>query len=303
MTEYVITDDLDRKHGSFSDQDDAYEERNKLREFYPNRELSVHPASEDEAEKESAEDNEVDDSPTMSANYDFMADDSSNDDEQQFDTVGSMWTLGSHTGISDQNTSSLRSALQTTLDEADEDVDGDVIDVLEDAAGLVENTSVSSFECPHPDCGLHHSHSDHKHDVRDSFAVTESFASQVEFTPFCHCGVNELAMLMEFYGYINTQVFEDGDRFEAADEIDPDDLNAAYRDYKEDSNDPMATANVQSSLITVADINLEKERLQEVRSFFICRSSIERAADGAPIPQKTQAVITENRDALIEATS
>lgn len=239
----------------------------------------------------------------MTGNYEFVEDDDSNDNEQQFDTVGSMWTLGDHSGISAQNTTSLRSALQASLDDADEDVDGDVIDVLEDAAGLVEETSVSSFECSHPDCGLHHGHADHKHDIRSGFDVTENFASLIEFTPFCHCGVNELAMLMEFYGYINTQVFEDDHRFGAAEELSPAKLNAAYRAFKEDLNDPLETANIQSALEKAADVTLKREARQEIKAFFDRRSAIEGAADSAPIPQKTQAVISNNRDNLLEATS
>jgi len=303
MTEYVITDDLGVTANILQDEDNAYVERNRLEEVFPDSSFGVTKRAESEDSKNNAEDSEADDSTTMTETYDFMADDDSTDDEQQFDTVGSMWTLGEHSGVSSQNTTSLQNALQSTLDEADEDVDGEVIDVLEDAAGLVEDTSVSSFECSHPDCGLHHSHADHKHDIRSSFDVTEEFAAQLEFTPFCHCAVNELAMSMEFYGYINTQVFEDSGSFEAADEINPDDLNTAYRDYQEDRTDPLATANVQASLITAADINLNKEEIQEVRNFFSRRRSIENAADGAPIPQKTQAVITNNRDMLIEATS
>jgi hypothetical protein len=53
--------------------------------------------------------------------------------------------------------------------------------------------------------------------IDDELSVTPEFAEMLEFNPACHCGVNELAMLVEFYDEIRAPVFTDEDDLSAHD--------------------------------------------------------------------------------------
>lgn len=50
---------------------------------------------------------------------------------------------------------------------------------------------VSDFKCP--TCGLAHGHDTDKHRGSDSFGLTHSEASDMQFNPNCHCGYREIA--------------------------------------------------------------------------------------------------------------
>lgn len=82
-------------------------------------------------------------------------------------------------------------------------------DALNFAKEEVEEIEVSGYECPV--CGLVHEHSDNKHDIRSIFNVRQDFAERMEMCPYCHCGVNELARLVQQYDSIHVPVFTDED--------------------------------------------------------------------------------------------
>jgi hypothetical protein len=239
---------------------------------------------------------------TMS--YDFITtDDDVQDDnnDEQFNTVGSMWTLGDHSTASKDTTKNLSDSIGTAMSELDGEVDDEMMAVLQDASDLVSSASTSRFECPIESCGLGHSHSDHKHDIRSGFDVQNSFAEQMNFCPYCHCGVNELAMLMQFFGYINRPVFTDQHKFEGVFEVAPDVLNAVYRVF----NDEGATVNRAAGRVASRRGVDEKEMMPlgvrpEVKKFFQRRSSIESAANSAPIAKETREEISNDQDALEE---
>lgn len=239
-------------------------------------------------EENSAEDNDD----TTNMNYDFIAsDDDAQDFTNNFDTVGSMWTLGDHSAIETENRRGLIESINTATEDLDDDVDGEVKSVLEDAANLVEDTTVSRFECPV--CGLGHSHPDHKHDIRASFNVRDGFADQMDFCPYCHCGVNELAMLVDFFPYINVPVFEDQDDFEEVYEVEPDNLQDMIRAVVSGEKSP------EQAPLMAAESRKQSVR-QAVTTFLNRVRSIKNAADSAPIAQETRAEISESRDVLEE---
>ena len=254
------------------------------------------------------QDDETTDDSQISMSYDFIQSDydqdSTENNDEKFNTVGSMWTLGDHSTASSEGRSALSEAIEDTMDELDDDIDGDMVAVLEDASDLVKDTRVSKFECPVEACGLGHSHPDHKHDVRDSFDVLDSFADQMQFCPYCHCGVNELSMLMAFFPYISEPVFEDQHEFEGVLEVEPDILNDMYRLYVEDG----ASVSVAAGAVSARyDVN-ESEAVplgvrEDIKAFFSRRRSIEDAANAAPIAQETRSVIEDSREELEAVTS
>jgi len=126
------------------------------------------------------------------------------------------WKLGDHYARPTVDANQLRSDA-----ERNEGIDNTMAEVLGRAAEQVESASVRDFECPV--CGLSHGHGDKKHDTRSTFSVAPEFADYMEFAANCHCGVSELAMLMEFYGEIAVQVFEDDERFVAFESLMPSD--------------------------------------------------------------------------------
>jgi hypothetical protein len=263
--------------------------------------------SVEEREEQSDQTTEDNNDSSMS-NYDFIGDD--NDDERRetteddFNTVGSMWNLGDHSTASSVDRSGLTESINDTIEALDDDIDGDMKEVLQDASRLVQNTRVSNFECPVEACGLGHSHPDHKHDIRESFGVLDSFTDEMEFTPYCHCGVNELSMLMAFFPYITEPVFEDQHEFEEILEVEPDILDSMYRRYvQDDLSVSRAAAVVAGEFGQDESEAVPLGTRDAIKAFFRKRRSIERAAQAAPIAQETRGVIAQNREALEEATS
>ena len=238
------------------------------------------------------------------SNYDFIqTGDDSTDNEEQFNEVGSMWTLGDHTTADESDRSALSQAIDDTLEGLDSEVDDDMAEVLQDASAMVENTRVSRFECPVEACGLGHSHSDHKHDIRTSFGVTDSFAEQMEGCPYCHCGVNELSMLMQFYPFINEQVFSGRD-FSGVTAVEPSALEDMYRRYTQEgeSVDMAASSVAKQRGLSPSHVAPLGHR-DVVESFFKLRARIDDAADSAPIGSEMRGLISERREELLEATA
>jgi hypothetical protein len=203
------------------------------------------------------------------------------------------WTLGSHTTADNDERESIRELLSGV----DSEVDADLYETLDQASQLVGTQNVSGFECQV--CGLNHSHDDRKHDVRDIFGVTEAFADQMEFNPFCHCGVNELAMLMEFYPYIQQKMF-DADFTDAVSDINgrvlADVLDVLWdRAGASGGFDAEEAARKADRLWDLSD-----DDLTNIEVFYSEVQSIRNAADGAPIPSHVRESIEESREQIEE---
>jgi hypothetical protein len=233
--------------------------------------------------------NNDDDTTTM---YDTILQTGDSDDNNDFSTVGNKWTLGDHSTLAESTSADLADTLGQTMAVMDDDVDDDMMAVMEDAMDLVEDTSVRSFECPVEECGLHHSHSDHKHDVRAGFNVESAFADEMAFCPYCHCGVNELAMMMPYFGYISVPVFEDQYKFEAVLELDSRLLQQMVLSViSDEKNVTEASMEAGSNPGVRGEVRMFLNRVEEIQA----------AANSAPIAGETRRVIGENRDALAEA--
>lgn len=296
MTEYVLVDDDGEPlpdHSNYTDEDVAHDVASRVAAYGSCYSVSVEAV---EIEENGAENSEADDSSTMTQTYDFMA---GSTDEPNFDTIGNKWTLGDHSSLDSDTQNDLGGVLIDAVDSLDGDIDGEMLGVLEDATDLVTDTNLNSFQCPVEACGLSHSHADHKHDIRDDsqngLKVRDEFAEQMDFCPYCHCGVNELSMLMEFYSYIAVPVFADAERFDGVQQLDPDDLEALYRAYEGNLDIAVRKAGVAFEVVNGVE--------QELEAFFNRRQTIESAANSAPIPQETRTAISNNRDKLEEATS
>lgn len=252
--------------------------------------------SRDDDDQNSAE---ADDSNYNTMSYNFIANDTEqNNDETDFNTVGSMWTLGDHS--SSEIDTVFADTLGDTMKNLDSEIDSEMMDVLEDAQSLIQNKRTTRFECPIEACGLGHSHSDHKHDIRAGFGVTESFAAGMEFCPYCHCGVNELSMLMPFYSYISVDVFEDD--FSGTEEVTPTLLNKLYDRFKSTNG-----VGFNRLCTIVAEETAFSEKVafplgvrDDLEAFCEVRKKIENAANAAPIAGETRTEINDLR-AEIEA--
>lgn len=259
----------------------------------------------EEISTENSDETDTDDSNT-SMNYNFINNDDNTDNEQQTEDSFAVrkWGLGDHSTASNDEKDDLTESIEETMDEMDGDVDNELMDVLADAKGLVETATLNRFECPLDDCGLGHSHSDSKHDIRSAFNVTKSFANGTLFCPYCHCGVNELAMLMEFFSYIDEPVFADQHEFEGVLELEPEVINEVYRRYMDDDaslDTIIANIAVQHGVSESEVVPLGLR--DELKTFIDRRVSIQRAANSAPIAQETRNTIEEAREELSELTS
>lgn len=152
--------------------------------------------------------------------YDFLGDSPRRDDRTYgYEQHGaSWWGLGEHT---EQSTD--WDAVFEDLDDLQSQVPDGLKGLLDDAERQAQNMRNSGFECGV--CGLSHGHSTDKHDVRDFFGVTDEFAGQMHFNPYCHCGVNELARLLNYFRSIEVQVFEN----EGDEDFDIDELKREVR--------------------------------------------------------------------------
>jgi hypothetical protein len=152
-------------------------------------------------------------------------------------------------------------------------------------------------------CGINHGHADHKHDIRAStdatptggFEVTEAFADEMQYNPYCHCGANELAMLVRFFHHIGVPMFDDQLEFEGVLEAEEDALWDAYSLWNTERDMTVQTAANRK--------NIDTTLVEELTKFFRRVSSIESAADSAPIASETQSAIEETRRSIIDALS
>jgi hypothetical protein len=138
--------------------------------------------------------------------YDFI-DDGARRDDHKFGhetTDPSWWGLGEHREDNDTDWDSVLDELEDTIG----NVPG-MEGLLGEAEDIASSYKDFGFECPV--CGLSHGHSTDKHDVRDFFAVTDEFVDKMQCNPYCHCGVHELARLLNYFRSIEVQVFEDQD--------------------------------------------------------------------------------------------
>lgn len=126
------------------------------------------------------------------------------DDEIESDYRVSRWKLGDHSRRPTIGSDDLR----TQADMVD-GVDDDLREIFQEAAARVGDIELHDFECSV--CGQTHGHDDRKHDIRQSFNVLPEFAEDMEFDPKCHCGVNELAVLVSSIEEIERPVFTDQD--------------------------------------------------------------------------------------------
>lgn len=148
-----------------------------------------------------------------------MSHDEHSDDEdvstQETDYAIRMWSLGDHRHPDAKSADDLRDEIERLRDSDDPGLAA----ALEEAEAELESADVVDFECP--TCGFGHGHSADKHDVRSAFEVGTQFADdEMDKCPYCHCGVAELAMLVDFYEYLtrdNRQMFADGDSLSEAD--------------------------------------------------------------------------------------
>lgn len=241
----------------------------------------------------------------MSTNYDDMFDSSTiaetTHDDESFHVT--KWKLGKHSASPSLNAAELRNqaARQQNLND-------ELSDVFNQAAELVEEVKLKDFQCPV--CGLSHGHSDTKHDIRESFNVTNEFAERMEFAPNCHCGVNELAMLMDFYGEIVMRVFEDDEEFVPFESLMPShEADHALSMMADPSVTVVEKRNTRAgqnraAVYTTAQV-LNESNLQSdedtVRSFTLLYnriSNIRTAAEKALIPSEVESRINTIRTQL-----
>lgn len=151
-------------------------------------------------------DNNGNDDDAQDDNYDFFA----NDDKELASNTPAVtkWKLGNHPARPSIDADLLRANADMV-----EGLDDELAEMFREAANRVPTANLKDWECPV--CGLPHGHSDSKHDIRvpspDGFGVLPEFAERMQFNAACHCGVNELAVLVDYYEHISVPVFDDED--------------------------------------------------------------------------------------------
>jgi len=216
--EYVVCDEFGVEHGTHDEKNEAIHQA----EFIENRygvETFV-----DERVVDEDDGNEEDDT----SEFQFLGDLIEPEREEagdEDDWAVQRWSLGAHSMGEFGDTVGLLDELQA----ANEPVNDELAGLLKDAANLIARSTVSGFECPV--CGLNHGHADDKHDIRSAFEVTERFANLMKFVPYCHCGANELAVLVDYIHYFRSQMFADQDEFASAVALDPELVDDVFRAY------------------------------------------------------------------------
>jgi hypothetical protein len=123
----------------------------------------------------------------------------------------------------------------------------------------------------------------------------------MEFCPFCHCGVNELAMWIDFIGFSNVVVFEDQHRFEGALDLDNDvlmDFCHMYREMVNDHTRDTQPTVAEALRLIGADHSVPSDIAEELNLFFGRWHDIKQAANRAPIAGETRNVIADLRTEL-----
>ncbi|WP_372611671.1 hypothetical protein [Halomonas sp.] len=227
---------------------------------------------------------------------------------EKYESSAGRWSLGSHTADAGIDTEQLDSAINQV-----KDLNPGLADVLTAAKKGISESQVTRFECNI--CGLGHTHQDHKHDIREEYAsndpgfgVTDQFVEEMEFCPYCHCGVNELSMLIDFFGYLSQPVFEHED-FDAVLGLDPDSLMSycqTRRNLVLESEPSEEVTNPQifaESSISEEEGEYILDNSDEFDEFYNLWMDIKSAANGAPIAGETRDDIAELREIIVEAIS
>lgn len=266
----------------------------------------------DSTEPETTEDT-TDDNNTMA--YAFFADNDSTESEPEPTTTIEtepihirQWRLGDHNnGVENMNWSTISEELYFIEDEAP-----GLSDALTEAQDVAKSFEINGFECGV--CGLNHSHSDQKHDIRAAFNVADEFTTQMKFCPYCHCGVSELARLALYFPEVEgTSMFNDEAEFEAVRDIDTDIVQEVYSIMNEmtvEEADEMYGMNNVSGNRTrklnmteaIEVYSIEDNSIgtavphsvyDDLRAFYERVDEIKSAANGAPIPSDTEQSLNE----------
>lgn len=228
-------------------------------------------------------------------------DDSSTVFDQEISNYAARYERGDHTMPTETDADDLRSDAENLRG-----VNDDGADLLEQAAEMYESMDrdPSAFECP--DCGLRHSHSmtknGHQLTERNGLNVRSEFANQIlNFNQRCHCGVNELAMLLDFIEHIDVAVFRDIDN----DDIPPARVVTTAERLREAIAEGEHDEFTDDSVETRAEIldDVGRELVQAAQEWqgsdgLTRVLSVRNAADSAPIAQKTREEIETIRQAL-----
>lgn len=241
--------------------------------------------------------------------YDFFGDD--DDDDAQTTTEDTTnwdverWSLGEHQEDPNLDWDVLDDEVEYLAEQAP-----GLSDALSEAKEITETFNVGGFECAV--CGLNHSHSDSKHDIRDIFNVTEEFAEQMKFSPFCHCGVSELARLVMYFSDVKgIAMFEDQHEFEAVLELRSEVVQNVYRTMNEVTaedaeadtrmenmpGDPNRKLTFEEAIVYEEFKNqniVPVDVRSELEDFYKRVDDIRNAARSAPIPSETEQSLNEN---------
>lgn len=229
-------------------------------------------------------------------------DDSRNVFDQQISDFDSRYHVGSHSMPTETDANDLRRDAENLRG-----LDDDAADLLEQAAETYESMDKdpSGWECP--DCGLRHSHSmvkqGHQLTEEHGLNVRTEFAEGVlNYNQRCHCGVNELSMLLDFVEHIDMRIFRDL----ANDEIPgPSVVTTAERLRDAVPAEEKRKASLDDSYETRREIlnDMGSELVQEAQSWqgtdgLTRVVSVRNAADSAPIHSTTKQDIESIREAL-----
>jgi hypothetical protein len=214
------------------------------------------------------------------------------------------WSLGNHTMTPGINADQFNSEIERV-----KEVNPGLADVLSEAQEIVADSKVTQWECGV--CGLGHNHPDDKHDIRGEyesgdpgFSVAEDFAEEVEFCPYCHCGVNELAMLIDFFCHLPQPMFRDQQKFESVLEVGNDTLIRYCQARRDLSDEKFGAKDVPLEAVVEAEdyefsgdeANLLAEVGEEKTLFYERWRDIKRGAAGAPIAGETRKAIANLRE-------
>lgn len=247
--------------------------------------------------------------------YDFF--DDRRDDQTEEQTDGGedwgvkRWSLGDHQEEPELDWD----VLDAEMDYLAEQAPG-LADALSDAKQITQTFSVHGFECPV--CGLNHSHRDTKHDIREQskngFKVTDEFAEEMKFCPYCHCGVSELARLVLYFPEVSgITMFEDQHNFESVLELPGHVVRNIKRHMSEvtveEANEKqnMGIDDAPTRKLSLRQA-IEYERLSsqratnpvpndirpDLKKFYDKVDRIQNAARGAPVPAEVENSLNEN---------
>lgn len=218
------------------------------------------------------------------------------------------WSLGDH----QEDVSTAWSNIERSINNIESAAPG-LADALAEAKDTVQSFSVSGFECSV--CGLNHSHSDSKHDIRSAFSVTDEFAEGMKFSPFCHCGVSELARLVMYFSEIEGVVmFDDQHKFESVLELPSSTVRNIYRAMQEVTLEEADDVGAEVGFVNHENADqvlnfdqaveyeaalrngrtLTEDYHAELNIFYDRVDSIRSAASSAPIPSETEESLNEN---------